>query len=59
MALVSVIITLGPSVGYGGLNHDEDGNGGPDIGHLVKLNVEARLAGRRGQLPEVKIFRST
>ena len=23
------------------------------VGHLVKLNMEARLAGRRGQLPEV------
>ena len=60
MALVSVIIRLGPSIGYGGLNHhDVDGNGGPDIGHLVKLNMEARLAGSRGQLPEVKIFPST
>ena len=51
---------LGPSAGYGGLNHhDVDGNDGPDIGHLVKLNMEARLAGRRGQFPEAMIFRST
>ena len=57
---MSVIIRLGPSVGYVGLNHHNvDGNGGPDFGHLVKLNMEARHAGRRGQLPEVMIFRST
>ena len=29
------------------------------LGHLVKLNMEARLAGRRGQLPEVMIFGNT
>ena len=30
---VSDNLRLGPSVGYGGLNHhDVDGNGGPDIG---------------------------
>ena len=29
---------LGPSVGYGDLNHhDIDNNGGLDIGHLVNL----------------------
>ena len=57
---MSVIIRLGPSVDYGGLNHhDVDNSGGLDIGHQVKLNMEARLAGRRGQLPEVMIFRST
>ena len=51
---VSDHLTLEPSAGYGGLNHhDGDGYGGPDIGHLVKLNMEARLAERRGQLPEV------
>ena len=44
-------VRLGPSTGYGGLNHhDVDDNGGPDIGYLVKLNMETRLAGRRGQL---------
>ena len=57
---VSDNLWLGPSAGNGGLNHhDVDGNGGPDIGHLVKLNMEARLAGRRGQLPEVMIFWSS
>ena len=46
---VSDSLRLGLSACYGGLNyHDVDGNGGPDIGHLVKLNMEARLAGRRG-----------
>ena len=55
-----MIIWLGPSVGYGGLNHhDVDNRGGLDIRHLVKLNMEARHAGRRGQLPEVMIFQST
>ena len=30
---VSNNLRLGPSAGYGGLNHrDVDGNGGPDIG---------------------------
>ena len=30
---VSDNLRLGPSAGYGGLNHhDVDGNGGPDIG---------------------------
>ena len=49
-------LRLGPSAGYGSLNHhDVDGNGGSDIGHVVKL-MEARLAGRRGQLPEVMVF---
>ena len=53
-------IRLGPSVGYGCLNHhDVDNSGGLDIGHLVKLNMEARHAGRRGKLLEVMIFRST
>ena len=57
---MSMIIRLGPSVGYGGLNHhDVDYSGGLDIGHLVKLNMEARHTGSRGQLPEVMIFRST
>ena len=47
---MSVIIRLGPSVGYGDLNHhDIDNSGGLDIGH-------ARHAGRRGQLLEVMIF---
>ena len=51
---VSDNLRLGPSAGYEGLNHhDVDGNDGPDIGHLVKLNMEAMLAERRGQLPEV------
>ena len=32
----------------GSNSHDDvDRNGGPDIEHLVKLNMEARLAGRR------------
>ena len=54
---MSVIIRLGPSVSYGGLNyHDVDNSGGLDIGHLAKFDMEARLAGRRGQLPEVMIF---
>ena len=57
MALVSVIIRLGSSVGYRGLNrHDVDNSVGLDIGHLDKLNMEARQAGRGGQLPEVMIF---
>ena len=57
---VSVNLRLGPSAGYGGLNYcDVDGNGSPDIGHLVKLYMEARLVGRRGQLAEVIVFRST
>ena len=57
---VSDNLRLGPSTDYEGLNHhDVDGNGGPDIGSLVKLNMEARLAGRRGQLPEMMIFQST
>ena len=57
---MSVIIRLGPSVGYGGSNHhDVDNSGGLDIGHLVELNMEARHAGKRGQLPEVMIFQST
>ena len=44
---VSDNLRLGPSVGYGDLNHhDADGSGGLDIGHLLKLNMEARLAGR-------------
>ena len=59
VALVSVIIRLGPSVGYGGLNHHDVYNSGVlYMGHLVKLNIEARHAGGRGQLPEV-FFRST
>ena len=29
------------------------------LGHLVKLNMEAKLAGRNGKLPEVMIFQST
>ena len=30
-------LKLGPSAGYGGLNHYAvNDNGGPDIGHLVK-----------------------
>ena len=46
---VSDNLRLGLSAGYGSLNHyDVDGNGGLDIGHLVKLNMEATLAGRRG-----------
>ena len=32
-----------------------DNSGGLYIGYLVKLNMEARHAGRRGQLPEVMI----
>ena len=53
-------LRLGSYASYGGLNHhDVDGNGGPDIGHLVKLNMEVRLAGRRRQLPEVVVFQST
>ena len=33
-----MIIRLGPSVGYGGLNHhDVDNSGDLDIGHLVNL----------------------
>ena len=57
---VSDNLRLGSSASYGGLNHhDVDGNGGPDIGHLIKFNMEARLAGRRGQLPEVVVFQST
>ena len=51
---MSVIIRLGPSVGYGGLNHHNvDNSSGLNI---VKLNMEARHAGRRRQLPEVMIF---
>ena len=43
---VSHNLRLGPPAGDGGLNyHDVDGNGGPGIGHLVKLNMEARLVG--------------
>ena len=35
---VSDNLRLGPSANDGGLNHhDVDGNGGPDIGHLVNL----------------------
>ena len=35
---MSVIIRLGPSVGYGDLNrHDIDNSSGLDIGHLVNL----------------------
>ena len=46
---------LGISASCGGFNHhDVDGNGGPDIGHLIELNMEVRLSGRRGQFPEVK-----
>ena len=57
---MSVIIRLGPPVGYGGLNHhDVDNSGGLDIEHLVKLNMEAKNAGRRWQVPEVMFFRST
>ena len=53
-------LRLGSYASYGGLNHhDVDSTGGPDIGHLVKLNMEARLAGRRGQLLEVVVFQST
>ena len=49
-------LRLGPSAGYGDLNfHDVDGNGCPDIEHVVKL-MEAKLAERRGQLPEVMVF---
>ena len=44
-----MMVRLGSSVSYGGLNHhDVDGNGGFDIGHLVKLKMEVRLAGKRG-----------
>ena len=54
---VSDNLRLVPSAGYGSLNHHNvDGNGGPDIGHLVELNMEARPAGRRGHLPEVIVF---
>ena len=54
---VSENLRLGLSAGYECLNHhDVDGNGGLILGHLVKLNMEARLTGRRGQLPEVMIF---
>ena len=64
---MSVIIRLGPSIGYGVLNHhDVDNSGGLDIGHLVELNMDARHAGRRGQLHNLPkylkaqiIFRST
>ena len=50
-------LRLGPSASYGTLyHHDINGNDGPDIGHLVKFNMEARLAGRREQLPEVIVF---
>ena len=61
MALV-LVITLGGDLllNIHSLNHhDDDGNGGPDIGHLVKLNMKAKLAGRREQLPEVVAFQST
>ena len=57
---VSDNLRLEPSAGDGGLNHHNvDNSGGLDIEHLVKLNMEARHAGRRWQLPEVMIFRST
>ena len=61
MALVPVIIRLGPfSYVYGGLNHHNVGDsGGLDIEHLVKLNIGARHAGRRRQLPEAMIFLRT
>ena len=53
---VSDNLRLG-SAGYGGLNHhDVDGNDGLILGYLVKLNMEAKLAGRRGKLPEVMIL---
>ena len=39
---VSDNLRLGPSAGDRSLNHhDVDGNSGPDIGHLVKPNMEA------------------
>ena len=59
---ISDNLRLGPSAGYGGLNHhdvDQMVMVVLILGHLVKLNMEARLAGRRGQLPEVMIFQST
>ena len=50
-------LRLGPSGSYETLyHHDIDGNGGPNIGHLVKFNMEAKLAGRREQLPKVIVF---
>ena len=50
-------LRLEPSAGHGGLNcHDVDGNGVLILGYLGKLNMEARLAGRRCQLPEVMVF---
>ena len=57
---VSDNLRLGLSAGYRSLDHhDVNGYGGPNIGHLVKLYMEARLAGRRGQIPEVMVFQST
>ena len=33
---VGYILRFGPFASYGGLNHhDVDGNGGPDVGHLI------------------------
>ena len=44
-----MIIRLGPSVGYGSLNHhDVDGNGSPDIGNLVELNRRQGMLGEEG-----------
>ena len=54
---VSDNLSLGPSAGYVSLNHhDVDANSGLDIGHIVKLNMEAIHAGRGGQLPEEMVF---
>ena len=54
---VSDNLRLGPCAGYVSLNHhDVDANSGVDIGYLVKLNMEAMLAERRGQLPEEMVF---
>ena len=54
---ISDNLRLGPSAGYGCLNyHDVDGNGGPDIGHLVKLIWKQGLL---GEVAEVIVFQST
>ena len=49
-SLVSENISLGSSAASCGSidhHHDWDGNGGPNIGCLDKLDTEARLAGRK------------